>query len=78
VRCVIHNVAAAAAAQLCTPDLISHLAALVHHLELQLYFRQTSSKTAVKQLNTATLSDWATITQTFCTNGRPENRLKMQ
>ena len=40
----------------------------------QLYFRQTNNKTAVSELNTATLSDWATR-QTFCTNSRPENPL---
>jgi len=44
----------------------------------QLYFRQPSNKTAIKELNTATLSDWATIKQTFCANRCPENRLKIQ
>ena len=45
----------------------------------QLYFRQTSNKTAGNELSTATLSDWATR-RTFCTNIslRPENRLKIQ
>ena len=40
----------------------------------QLCFRQISNKTAVKELNTATLSDWASR-QKFCTNRHPENRL---
>ena len=36
-----------------------------------------TNKTAVKELSTATLSDWASR-QTFRTNRHPENRLKIQ
>ena len=41
------------------------------------HVRLTSSETAATELDTARLSDSAS-TQTFCTEKRPENRLKIQ